>query len=205
MKEYPSILGPSKAPHLPCIAFEKKYDGSNIRAEWSRKRSWWKFGKRHGLVDGTDDMGLGQAIEIWKRKYAEPMERIILDSKIYRNAESVTAFAEFFGPNSFAGQHNPSDEKDLILFDVSVHKKGILGPREFLDSFGFLGVARVVHEGILNDTFIDDVRSGKYGVNEGVVAKGGSGHKLWMRKIKTLKYMERLKAAYGEDWKKRWE
>lgn len=53
MKDYPSIPGSSKAPQLPCIAF-KKYDGSNIRAEWSKKRGWYKFGTRTQLIDKTD-------------------------------------------------------------------------------------------------------------------------------------------------------
>jgi hypothetical protein len=203
MKEYPHMMGPNKAPRLHCIAFEK-YDGSNMRFEWGRKNGWWKSGRRHGLVDDTHE--LGQAIELFGKKYAEPIEKAIMDSRKYRNAERVIAFAEFFGPNSFAGRHDPNDEKDLMLFDVFVHKKGFVGPRDFLRMFGEMGVARPVYEGMMNDTLINDVRKGRYGVKEGVVCKAMVGDEMWMWKIKTLAYMERLKGAFANGiWQRYWE
>lgn len=201
---YPSILGPNKAPHLPCVAFEK-VDGSNLRWEWQRKRGWEKQGSRHRLFDETDEV-LGPAIAIFMSKYAEAIEKVIRDSKAYRNAERVTAFTEFYGQNSFAGQHDQSDPKDLVLFDLHVFKKGILGPTEFLDLVGHLDVARVVYSGPLNATFIQDAKDGKFAnrhsANEGVVCKGGSGHGLWMRKVKTASYIERLKGRFGDEWEK---
>ncbi len=40
MLAYPEIPGPAKAPlGRPCIAFAK-YDGSNLRFEWTPKRGW---------------------------------------------------------------------------------------------------------------------------------------------------------------------
>jgi hypothetical protein len=202
MYQYPSIDSSSKAPQLPCFAFFK-YDGSGLRFEWGRKRGWSKFGTRHRLFDHTDS-DFGCAIEIFRSKYAGALEKVILDSKNYRNAEKVTAFCEFLGPNSFAGQHVSTDIKDIILFDIHVHKKGILGPKEFLDNFGHLSIAKLVYEGNLNQTFIDNVRNGKHDVNEGVVCKWGSGHKLGMCKIKTLAYLEKLKNRF-ENWKEFWE
>lgn len=203
MYQYPSIQGPSKAPHLPCMAFEK-IDGSNLRWEWSRKNKWSKFGTRHCLFDSSSEFA--PAIDIFMSKYAEAIEKIIKDHKLYRNAERITAFTEYWGQKSFAGQHIADDSKDLVLFDVQVHKRGLLGPREFVDLFGKLDISKLVYEGILNDSFIQDVRDGKFPnrqkSNEGVVCKGGSGHKLWMRKIKTTAYMERLKGSFGSDWQK---
>lgn len=203
MNEYPSILGPNKAPSLPCLAFYK-YDGSNLRWEWSRKRGWNKFGTRKHLFDETDAV-FGPAIPIFMDKYADAIEKVIKDSKQYRNAEYITAFTEFFGPNSFAGQHNPSDKKELVLFDLQVHKRGILDPRTFIKTFGHLDTAKVVYEGNLNASFIDDVKNSKYDLNEGVVCKGGTGHGLWMRKIKTLVYLQKLKGKYGDHWEQHWE
>jgi hypothetical protein len=204
MYQYPSILGPNKAPHLPCIAFEK-VDGSNLRWEWSRKRGWGKFGARHRLFDATDP-DFGQAIPIFISKYAEGIEKALRDDKKHRNAESAVAFTEFFGQKSFAGQHQAGDPKDLVLFDVQVHKRGLLGPREFLDLFGKLDVANVVYEGALNASFVQDVRDGKFpnrhSANEGVVCKGGHGHELWMRKVKTATYIARLKGEIGAEWEK---
>lgn len=203
MYQYPSIQGPNKAPHLPCMAFEK-IDGSNLRFEWARKRGWTKFGTRHCLFDGSDET-FGPAIGMFMDKYAEQIEKAVRDSKEYRNADRLTAFAEFFGQQSFAGQHVSGDPKDIVLFDLHVFKKGTLGPREFVNLLGHLDIARLVYEGILNDTLVGDVRAGKFSTrqasNEGVVCKGGSGHHLWMRKIKTQSYMDRLKASF-KDWEK---
>jgi hypothetical protein len=54
--------------------------------------------------------------------------------------------------------------------------------------------------------FIDDVREGKYGVDEGVVCKGGStADELWMVKIKTYAYMTKLQQAFKDDWENYWE
>lgn len=66
--------------------------------------------------------------------------------------------------------------------------------REFINTFGHLRIAEVVYDGNFNKQFVEDVQSGKYNVIEGVVAKGGNSQKdLWMRKVKTKKYVEKLK------------
>lgn len=208
MKQYPSIAGPSKAPHDHCIAFYK-HDGSNLRWEWSKKKSWNKFGTRTQMFDATEKT-FGPAIEIFMKKYAEPLEKTIVDSKDYRNADYATAFTEYFGPRSFAGQHREEDKKDLVLFDIQIFKKGLLGPREFLKNFSHVETAKVVYEGNLNTSFIEAVRNslpgdGQLGLDEGVVCKGGSGHGLWMRKVKTNQYQEKLKRVYADCWQEFWE
>jgi hypothetical protein len=213
MKEYPSILGPTGAPELPCIAF-KKYDGSNLRFLWRRKGGWCQFGTRRRLFT-EHDPEYGQAVGLFLRKYAEGVERTIRGDAHFRQAQEVICFCEFFGPNSFAGLHDPAhpvlaaagvagnEPKDLVLFDVNVHKKGLMAPRHFLEMFGQLPVAEVVYEGLLSPQFIGDVRGGKYPVREGVVAKGLEGkapHGIWMRKIKTSTYLEELKRRFGAEW-----
>lgn len=146
-KEYPSIPGSKYAPFgKSCIAFYK-YDGSNIRVEWSRKRGWYKFGTRRRLFD-ISDKEFGCAIDIFRTKYADDLEK-----SIKKNGSGITdavAFLEFLGPNSFAGQHDigslkgmgieveHNDPKDLILFDVNFHKQGLLGPKKFLAICTFL-------------------------------------------------------------------
>jgi hypothetical protein len=205
MKQYPSIQGPSKAPRQTCVAFYK-HDGSNLRFEWSRKQGWHKFGTRHTLFDESDPL-YGPAIGIFSRKYADGISGVMLEEKRFRNVRSVIVFAEFFGQRSFAGQHEPGDEMDLVLFDVSPHKMGLLSPCEFLGLFGHLHVPLVVYEGNMNGSLIEGVRQNRLSttLNEGVVCKGGSGHDLWMCKIKTLSYLERLKARYQDGWKDYWE
>jgi hypothetical protein len=213
MKEYPSIPGPLDSPPLPCIAFVK-YDGSNLRFRWGRKAGWWQFGTRRRLFTEADPE-FGQAIGLFLAKYAEGVERVIRLDPHFRRAEEVICYGEFFGPHSFAGLHDPAhpvlatagvtanDPKDLVLFDVNVHGKGLMAPRHFLDAFGHLPVAEVVFEGPFTPCFIEEVRRGKYPVREGVVAKGLEGkapHGIWMRKVKTHAYLEELRRRFGTGW-----
>ena len=54
--------------------------------------------------------------------------------------------------------------------------------------------------------FAKAVRLGTYGVAEGVVCKGGTGGPdVWMVKIKTYAYLERLKQAFADRWDEYWE
>lgn len=203
MKEYWSIPHSSKAPRVYGYAFYK-YDGSNLRVEWHKKRGWSKFGTRHQLFDETHEV-FAPAIDIFMNKYSETLAKIVVDN--FRGVESFIAFCEFLGKNSFAGSHDPNDVKDMILFDVNVHKKGILGPKEFLNLFGNVHIPELVYEGNLNDQFIEAVRANTLDIklNEGVIFKSGSGHDLKMCKIKTRDYLEKLKKSKGSDWEKYWE
>lgn len=218
MKEYLSILGPDGAPELPCIAF-RKYDGSNLRFAWRRGQGWWQFGTRRRLFDATDPE-FGCAIELFRAKYADGVERVIRDDPHFRGVWEVVCYCEFLGPNSFAGVHDPvhpvlkaagatgNDPKEVVLFDVNVHRKGLLPPRRFLDTFGHMPVADVVYEGGFTPTFVRDVREGRFGVGEGVICKGLDGpppHGIWMRKVKTLAYLEDLKRRFAADWRAYWE
>ncbi|MCK9156731.1 MAG: hypothetical protein M0P12_11625 [Paludibacteraceae bacterium] len=201
MKEYPHIQGPSKAPHLPCIGFYK-YDGSNIRIEWSRKKGWHKYGTRHQMIDRSHEV-FGTAVDLFHNTVAPKIDPILKSE--FRNCESFVAFCEFFGPNSFAGTHIPEDTKVLKFFDINVYKKGILSPKEFVNLFGNLDVsAKVVYVGDFNQTLISNVRENtlETPLNEGVVCKGGSGHNLWMAKIKTQEYLNKLYSRFGKDWEK---
>ena len=65
MKQYPEISGSNKAPiGAQCLAFVK-YDGSNLRWEWSPKKGWYKFGTRTRLFDHTDEI-FGEAIPLFQ-------------------------------------------------------------------------------------------------------------------------------------------
>lgn len=214
MKKYPSIDGPSKAPRKPCYVFAK-YDGSNIRAEWSKKRGWYKFGTRNCMLDETDAI-FGRAIPLFKEKYGDDLEKVFKSAKNFRGVSNVVAFFEFFGTKSFGGMHFPDDPTlDVVLFDVNPHKKGILGPKEFLDTFGHLKVAELICQTNMGEELIQKVRKeqlpveSKYDVKtevpEGVICKAGSGHDIWMCKIKTERYKEELKKRFRMDWEKYWE
>lgn len=195
MKEYPTIQGPNKAPRSRCIAFYK-YDGSNIRLEWSKKRGFYKFGSKKVLIDRTDE--LGEAIDLFLETYGNDLEKIFLTHKMFRGCQLVTIFCEFFGENSFAGQHEPDDSKEIILLDINIHKKGIMLPSDFIKVFGHLKIPEIVYEGNFTNQFVKDVKNGMYPVREGIVAKGSlpnrkRNHSLWMAKCKTKWWMDRLR------------
>lgn len=201
MKFYPSI--PYHDRHTldaPCHAFYK-YDGSNLRFEWSKKSGWYKFGTRNRLFDHTDP-DFGSAVDLFLNGLADGIQKVFRDE--YKQSDRAIVFAEFFGPSSFAGQHVKEEPKDLVLFDVNLHKKGILGPAEFVKEFGHLRSAEVVYQGPFSEEFISEVWEGKRQLVEGVIAKGGNGHSLWMRKVKTAAYKEKLKAFFKQEWEKYW-
>lgn len=197
MLSYPSI--PSwKASVLgePCIAFYK-FDGSNLRWEWSPKKGWYKYGTRNQLFDNSA-VPYNQAISIFHETMADNIVRQVVDDQ-GRKPERIVAFTEFFGQSSFAGWHDEKEEKQLVLFDVSVYKKGFYPPRKFVKMFNqFPFMANIVYEGNMNMPFIQDIQNGKYPVYEGVVCKGID----WSAKIKTLAYLDRLKGRFGNDWEK---
>ena len=199
MKDYPSIPGSNEAPiGEHCIAFYK-YDGSNLRWEWTKKKGWHKFGTRNHLFDKTDP-DFGQAIPIFLETIAPWIDDIIKQE--FRGIESVIAFTEFFGPSSFAGQHIQDEPKELRLFDIDPFKRCFVGPRDFVKLFGHLPfAAQVIYDGVLTEQFISDVRAGKYPVVEGVVCKGGNKHNLWRVKVKTDAYKKKLIEHFGNGWK----
>jgi hypothetical protein len=200
MKEYWSIPGPSKAPNSHCIAFYK-YDGSNIRFEWSKKRGWYKFGTRKTIIDYTHPQ-FGGAIPIFLNTLAEPIIKVIKNEKNYRSIDNIVVFGEYFSNSSIGCFHDYDELKTqgkVVIFDVNLHKKGFVSPRDFVRDFGHItNTAEVIYEGNFNQEFIQNVYDGKYPVKEGVVAKGGSGHGLWMAKAKTKWWFDEIKKRMTE-------
>jgi hypothetical protein len=201
MQQYPTIEGSAKAPlGKPCLAFYK-YDGSNLRWEWSPKQGWHKFGTRHQLFDDSHPL-FRVAIPIFMNNMADEIERRV--KEIERGIQRITVFTEFFGPNSFAGQHVVADypNMELRLLDVYLFKRGYMAPRAFYKTFGDLPhAAQLIYDGNLNKQFIDDVRKGVYPVWEGVVAKGDG----FQVKIKTDAYFKKLNEVYGTEYRNYWE
>ena len=193
MKEYPSIQG--EIVRDPIYAFDK-LDGSNIRAEWSRKRGFYKFGKRHGLVDETDPL-LGEAKGLVQATYEEALGRVFVKQRW----QSAVCFFEFHGPGSFAGNH-AAEPHEVTLFDVAAEKKGILDPRDFLKLFADeVPTARLLYHGNPNATFEEAVRGGQLeGMTfEGVVCKGklvSPGRPL-MFKVKNWAWIEAVKTRFA--------
>jgi len=199
MKEYPSIPREVRFG-VPIIAFDK-IDGSLIRAEWSRKSGFYKFGRKNGLLDHSYAI-LRKAPDLIFDKYKE-LHDIFLKNKWDR----VVAFFEFFGENTFAGQHSEDDTHDIILLDVNLHKKGILEPREFVKKFGHLDIPKVLYEGKINQELVHQVKTGTLSdmTFEGVVCKGSNpkkpNHRI-MFKIKNDAWLEKLRNFCQGDQRK---
>lgn len=201
MKSYPKIEYFNKGLFGQyCYAFNK-LDGSNIQFSFSKKKGWYKFGTRNVMINESSEP-FGQAIPLFMNKYADELERVF-KTKDYRNSESFIIFGEFYGENSFAGRHIETDKKDITIFDVSVYKKGFVPPREFINSFGHIGIPEVIYQGEYNMDIINSIRNNIYGLSEGVVAKGIYKTKgldqIWMTKIKTNDWLKKVKSIMGEE------
>lgn len=206
---YPKIQGSKNSPLGKCIAFEK-YDGTNLHWVWERELGWYGFGTRRdrfdldemGIADFEKAAGLEEAPSILK-EWGKPLEKIFKNHPRYTGDE-ITVFTEFFGPHSFAGKHKKEDSKELVLFDVET-ENGMVPPNLFIQDFSTLPIARVVFQGKLTGQFLQNVRDGKYDVEEGVVCKSIKQDTPWMIKVKTNTYMDKLKQAFADDWENYWE
>ena len=207
MREYPSIPNSSKAPHKECIAFDK-LDGSNFRAKFTRKKGFALFGTRTQLID-TSTQFWGKMVQAFKKH--EDTFIHAFAKKEYRDHREITVFGEFLGRNSFAGRHDVEEEQELVFFDVLVgHKKPkFVLPQDFIRDFAGVPQPSVVYKGKLGPEFIERIRHDKY-LREGVICKGtekvgNAAGGVWMCKIKTLQYFQRLKTTFNEEWIQYWE
>lgn len=202
MKAYPKIEHYNKAPFGEnCYAFYK-YDGSNFRAEWGRKRGWYKWGTRNVMIDKNTPL-YGEAIDIFLNKYGQDLDDVFRNE--YPKVDSFVVFGEFFGPNSFAGKHIEGDKMDVIIFDVNQHKRGFLPPKEFIDSFGHLHIPQIIYQGEYSHELIEKVKTNQFGLEEGVVCKGvvktkKEGEIVWMNKIKCDSWINKVRQLYGEKF-----
>ena len=138
------------------------------------------------------------------RNISDKILDFVCENTNYNIYNEVIIFMEYHGPNSFAGQHDPKDIKKLTLIDVMTDRK-IIPPQQFLDDFKDFDIAKVIYKGKYSGQFSEDVRNGKYSVNEGVVCKGVVDDKVYMCKIKTNAYMNKLQTQFKDNWKDYWE
>lgn len=192
MKSYRSIPRLNKRFKPSKFHTFDKVDGSNLRFEWNGKKGWYKFGTRNHLIDESDPM-FGMAIPLFHSTLGEPLAKICAG----QGWQSAIVFCEFWGKNSFAGQHDPDDLKQLTLIDVNPYKKGFLPPDKFLDLFGEFG-PNYLGELFWDRETIDEFRAGKKGITfEGVVGKRVEGKQLLMYKVKTDEWIKRVLDKFG--------
>jgi hypothetical protein len=198
---YPKIPENKSVILGKCIAFEK-YDGTNMHWLWTPGIGWTHFGTRRTRFT-FDDNGLAE----FKQTHPELEEAPYIFSRafvgIVNDAKhEIILFTEFLGEKSFAGTHQAGDKKRLVLFDAMVNGK-LLAPKQFLDSFVTFNppeeyedefdTPAIIYSGKYTGQLAEDVRKGKYPVNEGVVVKGIVDGEIFMTKIKTNDYLRRLR------------
>lgn len=175
-----------------------KLDGSNIRAEWTKKKGFWKFGRRNGLLDDTNPI-LHRAPPLIMERYSEGLSKIFTDKRW----QKAVCFFEFYGPTSFAGYHNETEEQTVTLIDVAADRKGFLEPKDFVRTFEDIHHAALLYTGRVGPDIVQQVKEGTLAgmTFEGVVCKGKyiSPGLPRMFKIKNIAWVLKLKEKCGED------
>jgi len=186
-----------------------KIDGSNFRAEWDRKLSkksrftkgFSKFGTRNQAIHKNSQFFEG--VKIFDEKFSEGLDELFRTEKRFRGIDRITVYGEFFGDNSFAGIHDWNEPHDIFLYDVFLYKKGYLPPREFKDVFQEnFDCCIQFWNGLFNEEIVKKVESNtmnrKFKLEEGMVFKGVEEGKVFMFKIKTDEWLQKVKEKYGE-------
>lgn len=207
MKDYPSITGDPAGFNKQSFLVYPKWDGSNIRVEWTKKRGFHKWGRRNGLLDDSNPI-ITKAKPLFLAESSE-LEKYLIDS--YGNKDIVTVFMEFFGPKSFAGYHDPNDTHEVKVFDIWIveNQKG-----RFLTQSEYSSLARSFNKYHLHDhqlfaesigpgpesfhKIVEQVRQGTYPGQtfEGVIMKDNKSN---MIKAKSDAWRNKVKANY-KNW-----
>lgn len=208
-----------------------KRDPGNTMTFTQSGGTWTHFGTRRDQFELTEQgiadfnaahPGLEEAVPIFNRTYRKLGSYPIPHKYGPEQGNEVTLFTEFLGDKSFAGTHQVDDPKRLILIDVATTYKnlGIVSPGSFYGDYGQFDdhpgntagtkipeyhIASILYSGKYTGQLVEEIRRGKYKVNEGVVCKGMYDGKVYMVKIKTNAYMERLKSEFKDKWKNYWE
>ena len=197
MKAYPSIKQFRADRHADFVGHTfAKHDGSNLRFEWSRKQGWFRFGSRRRLLE-REHPTFGKSMAMFEDGFAETFERFATDGK----HDSMVVYCEFWGPRSFAGEHDESDDHVLTPIDVAIYKKGLLATDSFVEQFGGKFDLGYLGEQTWDKGFVDAVRTSTLeGMSfEGVVGKAGSGHKRNAIKLKSKAWVEKVIQQYGAE------
>lgn len=196
---YPKIPESKQCLLGKCWAFEK-IDGTNLHWVWEPNLGWSHFGTRRTRFT-LDEKGIQEFQETHSELSEAPVLFLRACQGIVNSPHQVILFTEFYGENSFAGNHQAKDKKKLYLFDAMVNGQLLTvpafleaffayqPPEEYRDDFG---IPAIVYTGKYTGQLAQDVGDGKYSINEGVVVKGMVDGQVFMTKIKTKDYLKRL-------------
>jgi hypothetical protein len=203
MKTYNSIPHFDKSLYgLDTIAFNK-YDGSNMRFEWNKKRGFFKFGTRREMINEYHPH-FGYGVDLFMEKYSEDLERVFMAHKEYKHSRNFVCFAEYVGPQSFSGQHyDDKKDMDIILFDVCQFQKGFLSASKFIEHFGHLHIPDVIYQGTITEELVNDIKNSTE-LDEGVIFNGDGFRKKgqpysWKCKLKTISWLNKVKNKLGQE------
>ena len=210
---YPKIPDTLNCPLKQCVAFEK-LDGTNIHYVY-KGLVFWELGTRRDRFTNTPEgrESFNQAHPELSSLHDDAFDfltqlegYLLEEGHKYSEGKEVIFFFEYCGPNSFAGQHQSKDRKKLYLIDVQIDGK-MLPPEELIKDFEEFkdNMPRVIFKGKFSGQLFVDVRKGKFDVKEGVVVKGVVGKDVYMAKIKTEAYQDKLKTQFKDNWKEYWE
>lgn len=216
---YPKIPSTANCLLKQCIAFEK-LDGTNMHFVYQQvpgttighfyyhgtRRNRYSFSaedrnafkEKHGELADVFDCHLELFLD---------MEQFFGKHSEFKHSNKIVLFMEYCGEKSFAGQHDSTDDtKTLYLIDAEVDGE-MLPPEKFLTEFAVWKpqMPKVIYKGKYSGRLVEDIRSGKYSVKEGAVIKGIVDSKTYMVKVKTNKYMEKLKESFSDKWLDYWE
>lgn len=194
MKQYPSI--PKKWKNDLIYKWFPKYDGSNIRIEINKHGIPYKWGSRKSLID--ENSVFSEIIDIYQNKYQNIIEEITKKEKWL----SIILFFEYWGENSFAGEHTIEDNKNLTLLDINVYKKGFLPYDKINDIFNnydiiddYLMIPKPILISEVNENLINMVKNltleGQ--TFEGIVGKCFHKNQLEMVKLKSDAWLEKIR------------
>ena len=226
MKHYDSIPSIFESGELKgeMVWGFNKLDGQNFVATFKTKNNcFWPFGSRTRTVD-ENDLQFGDAVR-WFRTYHYPeiLTKIIKDhwkkGDVFQGVDEITFVFEWYGPNSFAGQHDFMDfangDVRLALIDVFLKKKGYMEPKTFYELFKDSGVEipDLIYKGPLDSEIIEKIQKNDWtqpdaefpNVKEGVVFKRSTllkGQRRPSVKVKTKWWLDKLHSMYPpEKWK----
>lgn len=194
-----------------------KLDGQNFGAKYNvRKKEFSDFTSRKCNVDETNEQ-FGDAVRYFKSMYADVLRDIVRENSgkggIFKGAEEITFFFEWYGDKSFAGFHVKGDEMKLALIDVFTKKKGYIEPKPFYEIFcgrEDILVPELIYKGKLTQDFITSINENDWTaegcrypmVKEGVVIRRSTilkGQRMPKVKTKTRWWLDRLHERFTEE------
>jgi hypothetical protein len=173
-----------------------KLDGRHVRAAWTKKRGWDRFGTKERMFDETDPE-FGPAKPIFMATLAEPLARVAVD----RRWRELVAFVEYWGPGSIAGLDMSGPVMRVDLVDADADGRGLMLPKDYLKAFEGVPQARYLGRHRWTRGFSQRVLLGEVeGITfEGVVGKAGQGSDRIMSKAKTQAWRDAVRAACAHD------